>query len=197
MADEAGVGRLLAASLHQAIADVLPTRVEFYESWLNPSGLRDGRMGVAPMAAVLSFLRLEGEPYGRVAMRAGEYTAEWSAAELSGLHQRILRLAPPAIRARLVMRLAGQVIRSTYSGSRVAVRWRKGGGDVEVSGSIFCEVREQVAHPLCGFYVAVINRLMQTFHLDAQVETADCRATRDTSACRMTLTVRPSEAAVS
>jgi hypothetical protein len=58
---ETGVGRLLVASLHQGIADLLPERLEFYESWLNPSGLRAGRIGLAPMAAVLSFLRQEGE----------------------------------------------------------------------------------------------------------------------------------------
>src|SRR4026207_1139194 len=44
----AGIGRLLVASLHQAIADLLPTRLEFYEAWLNPTGLRDGRIGPAP-----------------------------------------------------------------------------------------------------------------------------------------------------
>ena len=59
---EAGIGRLLVASLHQGIADLLPTRLEFYEAWLNPVGLRDGRIGLAPLAAVLSFLRQEGEP---------------------------------------------------------------------------------------------------------------------------------------
>ena len=59
--NEAGIGRLLVASLHQGIADLLPTRLEFYEAWLNPSGLRDGRIGLARSAAVLSFLRQEGE----------------------------------------------------------------------------------------------------------------------------------------
>ena len=34
---DAGVGRLLVASLHQGIQDVLPTRLDFYESWLNPA----------------------------------------------------------------------------------------------------------------------------------------------------------------
>ena len=67
---EGGVGRLLVASLHQAIADLLPTRLEFYEGWLNPAGLRDGRIGLASVAAVLSFLRLEGEAYRLVAARA-------------------------------------------------------------------------------------------------------------------------------
>ena len=59
---DAGIGRLLISSLHQAIGDVAPTRLEFYESWLTPSGMRDGRIGLAPLGAVLSFLHREGPP---------------------------------------------------------------------------------------------------------------------------------------
>jgi hypothetical protein len=36
---------MLVASLHQGIVDVHPTRLEFYEGWLNP-GLRDGHIGL-------------------------------------------------------------------------------------------------------------------------------------------------------
>lgn len=190
MADEAGVGRLLVASLHQGIADLLPTRLEFYESWLNPAGLRDGRIGLAPMAAVLSFLRLEGDAYAQVAARAGEYTAEWCVAELRGWHRTILGRAPLAIRARLVMRVARTMIRSTYGGSRVVVRWRKGKADVDLRGSIFCEVREPVAQPLCVFYAAAIVRLLHLFHLEAEVTTDRCRATRQATGCGMALSVR-------
>src|SRR5262245_59580166 len=99
---DAGIGRLLVASLHQAIADLLPTRLEFYESWLNPAGLREGKIGLAPMAAVLSFLRQEGEPYQLIAARAGEYTAEWTVVELSATHRAVLRSAPVPVRLRLV-----------------------------------------------------------------------------------------------
>ncbi len=60
---EPRIGRVLVASLHQAIADILPTRLEFYENWLNVSGLREGTIGLAPLSAVLSFLRTEGEAY--------------------------------------------------------------------------------------------------------------------------------------
>src|SRR5918994_1602540 len=100
--NDTGIGRLLVASLHQGIADLLPTRLEFYEAWLNPAGLRDGRIGLAPLAAVLSFLRLEGEPYHLIVGRAGEYTAEWTVADLSPLRKRIIQASPPAIRKRLV-----------------------------------------------------------------------------------------------
>src|SRR6058998_1695770 len=122
---ETGIGRLLVASLHQAIADLLPARLEFYESWLNPTGLRDGRIGLAPLAAVLSFLRQEGEPYQLVAARAGEYTAEWTVAELAPLHRTIIRSVPVSIRTRLVMRIARQMVRNTYGGASAVVRWKK------------------------------------------------------------------------
>jgi hypothetical protein len=72
---EPRIGRVLVASLHQAIADLLPTRLEFYENWLNVSGLRDGTIGLAPLSAVLSFLRTEGDAYTLITARAGEYGA--------------------------------------------------------------------------------------------------------------------------
>ncbi len=54
---------MLIASLHQGISDLIPTRLEFYENWLHAIGMRDGKIGLAPLAAVLSFLRQEGESY--------------------------------------------------------------------------------------------------------------------------------------
>ena len=75
---EAGIGRVLVASLHQGIADILPTRLGFYENWLNAEGLREGTIGLAPLYAVLSFLRQEGDAYQLITTRAGEYAAEWT-----------------------------------------------------------------------------------------------------------------------
>ena len=187
---ETGIGRLLVASLHQAVADLLPTRLEFYEAWLNPTGLREGRIGLAPMAAALSFLRLEGEPYRLVAARAGEYAAEWWVADLHAFKRTVIRAAPPGLRRRLVMRVARSMIRSTYRESRAIVRWRKGKGAVNIRGSIFCDVRNRVEQPLCEFYASAIRRLMFLFSLDAQVGTEQCRATGDVQ-CLMVVLVRP------
>lgn len=186
---EAGIGRLLVASLHQAIADLLPTRLEFYEAWLNPTGLRDGRIGLAPLAAVLSFLRLEGEPYQLVAARAGEYTAEWWVADLPGFKRAIIRAAPHRLRVQLVMRLARTMVRSTYRGSRAIIRWRKGKGAVDLRGSIFCEVRDRVEAPLCEFYASALRRLLLLFSLDAEVGVEQCRAT-GAGQCLMVILVR-------
>jgi hypothetical protein len=189
--NDAVVGRLLVASLHQAIADLLPTRLEFYEAWLNPGGLREGRIGLAPLAAVLSFLRLEGEPYHLITARAGEYTAEWSVAELSPLRKRIINAAPPALRKRLVINLARFMARSTYGATNVKVQWRQWRGAVDLQSSLFCEVRDRVDHPLCEYYASALRRLMHLFQLDADVLTDRCRATTGAGQCTMSVVVRP------
>src|SRR5918994_4182017 len=192
--NEAGVGRVLVASLHQGIADLLPSRLEFYEAWLNPAGLREGRIGLAPLAAVLSFLRQEGEPYRLIAARAGEYSAEWTVASLPPFRRTMLRAAPQPLRLRLVMGIARKMVRSTYGGSRAVVRWRDGRGAVDIRGSIFCEVRERADQPLCEFYASAIRRLMYLFNLDADVETEQCRAS-GAGQCLVAIYVRPAGAA--
>jgi predicted hydrocarbon binding protein len=187
---EAGIGRVLVASLHQAIADLMPTRLEFYEAWLNPSGLREGRIGLAPLAAVLSFLRLEGEAYRLVTARAGEYAAEWTVSDMPDYRKKLFHAAPRGIRVHLVMRLAREVVRSTYGGSRAIVRWRKGRGAVDIRGSLFCEVRDPVPQPLCEYYASAIRRLMEEFDVPVDVGTEQCRAT-GAGQCLMVVLVRP------
>ena len=186
---DAGVGRLLVASLHQGIADLLPSRLEFYESWLNPSGLREGRIGLAPLAAVLSFLRQEGAPYHLVATRAGEYTAEWTVADLPPLERAIIRGAPAAFRPRLVMRVARRMVRKTFGGSDAVVKWAKDQAAVDLQGSVFCQVRDRAANPLCEFYASALRRLMYLLNVDAEVDTEQCRAT-GAGQCLMTVFVR-------
>jgi bacteriochlorophyll 4-vinyl reductase len=188
--NDAGVGRLLVASLHQGIADLLPSRLEFYESWLNPTGLREGRIGLAPLAAVLSFLRQEGEAYRLIAARAGEYSAEWTVAGLPAFERTLVRAMPDAVRLRLVTRIARRMVHQTYGGSRAMVKWRNGRGLVDIRGSIFCEVRDATEQPLCEFYAAAIRRLLHLFNIHADVGTDRCRAT-GAGQCLMSVQVRP------
>src|SRR4030081_2734907 len=115
---EARIGRVLVASLHQAIADLLPTRLEFYENWLNVSGLREGTIGLAPLSAVLGFLRTEGEAYDLITSRAGEYAADWTFHNLSPLGRRLVRALPTPLRVRAALRTSRALVRSTYPGSR-------------------------------------------------------------------------------
>ena len=176
---DAGIGRVLVASLHQAISDELPTRLGFYESWLHAEGLRDGTIGLAPLYAVLSFLRQEGAAYDQVMLRAGEYAAEWSVAEVGAVERRAIDSAPAWLRLRLIMRLARQLVRSSYQSSRMSARVRRGAAEINVRGSVFCSVREPVTQPLCGYYAAALSRLLGLFNVPGRVVVRTCRSTGD------------------
>src|SRR3990170_2975330 len=115
---EAGRGRVLVASLHQGIADILPTRLGFYENWLNAEGLREGTIGLAPLYAVLSFLRQEGDAYQMITARAGEYAAEWTVASMPAARRALIKAAPCWLRGRLILGLARQLVRSSFRGNR-------------------------------------------------------------------------------
>ena len=174
---DAGIGRILVASLHQAIADLMPTRLEFYENWLNPDGLREGRIGIAPLQAVLSFLRREGAAYDLVTRRAGEYAAEWTIQAMPALKVAFIKSAPAWLRIHLALRAARQLVRSSYRGSRALSRVRHGVAKVDVRASIFCAVREPVPEPLCVFYAAAFTRLLALLDLRVRTEVVACRGT--------------------
>lgn len=173
---EARIGRVIVASLHQAIADVLPQRVEFYESWIHSHGLREGTIGMAPLLAVISFLRTEGRAYPQVVARAGEYTADWSLASMSPLRRRLIMTLPLWWRARAALAVSREVVRGSYSGSKAVTRIRKGVATVDLRGSLFCNVRETAAAPLCGYYAAVVERVLKLFQVPATALTSSCRA---------------------
>jgi bacteriochlorophyll 4-vinyl reductase len=174
---EAGIGRVLVASLHQAVADILPTRLDFYENWLNAEGLREGTIGLAPLHAVLSFLRREGDAYGIITTRAGEYAADWTVQSMPPFKRALIRAAPASMRTRLLLRLARRLVRSSYNGSRAIARLRKGTASIDVRASVFCTVREPVRHPLCGFYSAAIAKLLALFDVSAKTDIVTCRGT--------------------
>ena len=174
---EAGIGRVLVASLHQGIADILPNRLGFYENWLNTEGLRDGTIGLAPLYAVLSFLRQEGDAYQIITSRAGEYAAEWTVESMPPLQRAMIRAAPGWLRKRMLVRLARRLVRDSYRGSRAIARIRGGMARIDVRASIFCSVREPVGHPLCGFYAAAFTRLLTLFNLRSHAEVMACRGT--------------------
>jgi hypothetical protein len=174
---EAGIGRVLVASLHQGIADILPTRLGFYENWLNAEGLREGTIGLAPLYAVLSFLRQEGAAYNIITTRAGEYAAEWTVQSMAPARRAIIKSVPLWVRRRMLIGLGRQLVRETYQGSRAIARVRSGIATVDVRASIFCTVREPVPQALCGFYAAAFARLLALFDINARVQIVTCRGT--------------------
>ena len=187
---EPGVGRVLVASLHQAIADTLPTRFGFYETFLHPDGLREGAIGLPPLLAVLSFLRQEGEAYNRITARAGEYAAEWTIESMPPFERKLIGALPTWLRARLVLWLAKRLVRRTCGRSRATARLRAATAHVHLHGSVFCAVREPVVAPLCGFYAASFSRLLTLFGMPAGSGVEGCRATDGSRpCCTLTLTL--------
>ena len=195
---ESRIGRVLVASLHQAIADLLPTRLEFYENWLNVAGLREGTIGLAPLTAVLSFLRTEGHAYNLITARAGEYAAAWTFENVPSLRIRIVRALPPGLRARAALVTARALVKATYPSSRAITRMKRGIVTIDLRGSLFCEVRETSVEPLCGFYASAIARVLQLFDVSAEARVNECRASGTRRSCVVSVTLpgRASDSAV-
>jgi hypothetical protein len=196
---EPRIGRVLVASMHQAIQDLIPERLDFYENWLSTAGLREGTIGLAPLAAVLSFLRQEGDAYTSITTRAGEYAADWRIEGMPSMERRILRALPARWRARGALRVARALVSTTYPGTRTLLKVRRGAALIDLRGSLFCEVREVSVLPLCGFYAAAVARVMAHFALPVEVQLNACRAAGAQRGCILTVVLqqRVPEAGVS
>ena len=183
---EVRIGRLLVASLHQAITELLPARLEFYEEWLRPSGMRDGRIGLGPVQAVLSFLRQDGAMYEPVVERAGRLTAEWWLGGTLAVRRRAAATGPVWIRGRVAMGLCRELVQQTFHNSQVTTTWRRGEGRITLGGSVFCDVRAPAGRVLCGFYASAVTAVLQELAPDWTVETTACRAVSG-GACVLTV----------
>jgi bacteriochlorophyll 4-vinyl reductase len=183
---------MLIASLHQGISDLIPTRLEFYENWLHATGMRDGRIGLAPLAAVLSFLRQEGESYDLVTGRAGEYAAQWTFDNLSPIKRSLIRSLPTTLRARIALQMTRRVIGRSYHGSRAVSGLRRGQGTITLRSSVFCSVREPWARPLCGYYAAALTRALSLVSVNGKVHVHSCQGT-GAPACVIAMRLLPDE----
>jgi hypothetical protein len=176
MKDGGGIGRILVAALHQGIADLVPSRLEFYENWLTPIGLRDGTIGLAPLAAVLSFLRREDGCYDAVTRRAGTNAARWMLQDVRGMRRVALTSMPRVVRVRAALSLGRELVRTSYAGSRAVARLSRNVALVDVRSSIFCGVREASPIPLCGYYAAAFDEILRAARVPADTSIVECRA---------------------
>lgn len=183
---DAGIGRLLIASLHQGIADVCPTRLDFYENWLSPTGLRDGRMGLAPLGAVLSFVNREEPPADRVIpAHAGACAAEWAFAATSGFRKSLLRRMPVSMKTRAALGLGRALVTETISQSKVKSRVKGASGVIEIQSPIFQYLREQSSVPMRRFYASAYSEFLRLCEIDGVVE-----ADEHGPSCRLSITVK-------
>ena len=164
-------------------------RLEFYENWLNVTGLREGTIGLAPLTAVLSFLRGEGHAYNLITARAGEYAAAWTFENESAFKRRVIRALPAGLRARAALGTARALVRSTYPGSRALTKMKRGVITVDLRGSLFCEVRETSIEPLCGFYASAIGGVLRLFDVSGDARVNECRASGARRGCVVSVTL--------
>src|SRR6187549_2018607 len=133
---DAGIGRLLISSLHQGIADITPNRLEFYENWLSPAGMRDGRIGLAPLGAVLSFLHREEPPANEdIVARAGRYAADWTFHDLSALRRWYLRRLPTTMRAKAALAIGKRLVIATVRQSKVKTRFDGDSAAIDINSA--------------------------------------------------------------
>ena len=167
---DAGIGRLLISSLHQGIADVTPSRLDFYEEWLSPEGMRDGRIGLAPLGAVLSFVHREEAPANHdIVSRAGRYAADWTYADLSGVRRWFIRQLPTPMRTRAALGLARKLIYATVRQSTIKTRLKGTDGEVDIHSALFDQLRDPASIPMRAFYAAALARLLAHCAVDAEV----------------------------
>lgn len=167
---DAGIGRLLISSLHQGIADVSPNRLEFYEEWLSPTGMRDGRLGLAPLGAVLSFLYREEAPANdQIVARAGQCAADWTFADVSGLRRWYIRHLPTSMRARAALALGKRLVIATVRESKVKTRLNGSSAAIDINSALFDQLREPATIPMRAFYAAAVGRVLAHCAVDADV----------------------------
>jgi hypothetical protein len=167
---DAGIGRLLISSLHQGIGDEAPTRLDFYENWLSPTGMRDGRLGLAPLGAVLSFLYREGPPTNdRIAQRAGMHAADWTFAEIPSWRRAILDRLPLSLRTRGAIGICRRIVMTTVRESQVTTTLRRTSGEIEIRSALFEQLRDPATRPMRAFYAAAMRRVFERLGIEADV----------------------------
>jgi hypothetical protein len=173
---EARIGRVVAAALHEALAGHLPLRLEFYESYLRPMGMRAGTIGVASFSAALSFLRADDNAYETVVRAAGRLAAEWMFEDVAPVRRALWARLPETVRQRAALRLTAQLVASTVGGARGRLVGRGTDRHLVITGSPFCEARQLADAPRCGFYAAALGRFCELLGLGATGAIGACRA---------------------
>ncbi len=185
MQSDGTVGRVLLASLHQAIGEVLPARLEFYEQWLQPPDHPDEALGIAPFGTMLSALQHEDDSQ-HVIERAGQYAAIRSFEKLSALRRAGTRILPRRIRARKAVGLIVRILPALYADARIDVTRRGGTIFIGIEGSPFCTPIGRAGRPSCHFYSNAVTTFLQLFKLSPAVRVSRCRES-GTPSCLLTV----------
>jgi hypothetical protein len=132
--------------------------------------MRAGRIGLAPLGAVLSFLHREEAPANdQIVDRAGRYAADWTFSELLPLRRWFIRRLPIGLRARATLGLGKRLILQTVRQSKVKVQFNGATGTIDINSALFDQLRDPATIPMRAFYASAIDRLLEHTGVDGDV----------------------------
>jgi hypothetical protein len=132
--------------------------------------MRDGRIGLAPLGAVLSFLHREEPPANnQIVERAGRYAADWTFADLSTTRRWLIRRLPTNMRARAALSLGKKLVFATVRESKVKTHVRGTTAAIDINSALFDQLRHPATIPMRAFYASALQRLLAHSAVDAEV----------------------------
>jgi hypothetical protein len=175
----------LLESLHRAIGELLPARLEHYENWLGPSGLHE--LGLDSFFAMVTSLRQEGDAFDLVTERAGHHAAVWSFEALPAVKRVLVRAMPRGFRKQAALRLVSVVLPRLCAGIHIDMTRRGSTVLVNLEKSPFCIFSEPGVDRSCTFCASTISALLGLLGLPAAVRASRCQAAGDRSCLLMVL----------
>jgi len=171
------------ASVHKALEDLSPEKVEVFEGWFSPSE-RERLFHIAPVTGALSYLRRDRELYVKVMERAGRYASQWSYLDRSPVERKVLTSVPGWLKGSLVRYVLKSGLRQVHRDFEMTVHKERECFVVTVTNSLFCRTGGSTPEPLCSFYASLFAGLLDRTGLARPpvVESA-CRA-QGKAACR-------------
>lgn len=160
MKDEVLVERKFVASLHRALEEVAPERLEVFEKWFNPADRRP-QFHIAPVIGAVGYLRKTPELYRKVMEKAGRYASQWSCLDLPQLRRKMIQSRLPFGRDRLLRHLLRFGLRSIHRDGALETARNGDHLVVTVANSLFCRTGGPGGdEPACLYYAALFAGLL-------------------------------------
>ena len=74
------------------------------------------------------------------------------------------------------MRLTAKLVDGTQRGARARTEGPRQARRLVVTGSPFCDLRQRVDVPMCGFYSAALDQFLQLLEVPSRAEVPECQA---------------------
>ncbi len=147
------------ASVHKALEDLAPEKVEVFEGWFSPSE-REVQFHIAPVVGAISYLRRDRDLYVKVMERAGRYASQWIYLNRSSLERKLFAAVPPLLRAPVVGYILRSALKQVQRDFELAVHRDGTRVFIMVGNSLFCRTGAAATEPNCAFYASLFAGLL-------------------------------------